>query len=138
MGLLVGGSLLILLGVLLRLAFNWSGYRALRGPEKSARRASVLVAIFNLAFFILAAIAVSPGVMELMYALPPLLKFSFTFTILAALAAVYHLYQSIRAWRQPVFNGVASRVGYSIVTVAALSLSWFYWHWHLLGFNYYS
>jgi hypothetical protein len=33
---------------------------------------------------------------------------------------------------------VVARVGYTIVTLAALGLSWFYFHWNLLGFNYYS
>ena len=53
-------------------------------------------------------------------------------------AAIYHLYQATRVWRESLFRGVWARIRYSIVTLAALSLSWFYFHWHLLGFNYYS
>ena len=58
--------------------------------------------------------------------------------VLATLAALYHLYQSARVWRQPVFGSAISRIGYSVVTLAGLGLSWFYYHWNLLGFNYYS
>jgi len=135
---LIGLTLLIMLGVMLRLFYQWSTYRALRGPEKSAQRASVLVAVFNILFFILAGIAASAGIMELMYGTPILLKVSFIFPILATIAALYHLYQATRVWRQSLFRGAWARIRYSIITLAALSLSWFYFHWHLLGFNYYS
>jgi hypothetical protein len=67
-----------------------------------------------------------------------LLKLSFIFPILATVAAIYHLYQATRVWRESLFRGVWARIRYSIVTLAALSLGWFYFHWHLLGFNYYS
>jgi CubicO group peptidase (beta-lactamase class C family) len=137
-GLLVGLSLLLLVGVLLRLAYQWSAYRALRGPEKAARRASVLVAAFNIPFFVLMAIGASGGFAALMYAVPTPIKLALVFSTLAAIAALYHLYQTIRVWRLPVFGGVRSRVGYSIITLAALSLAWFYWHWNLVGLNYYS
>jgi len=137
-GLLVGLSLLLMVGILLRLAYQWSAYRALSGPEKSARRASVLVAVFNIPFFVLMAIGASGGILALMYAVPTAIKLALVFPILATVAALYHLYQSTRVWREPVFGGVVARVGYSIVTLAALALSWFYFHWNLLGFNYYS
>ena len=136
--LFAGLSLLVLLGVILRLCFNWSGYRSLGMAEKNARRASVLLAVFNILFFILAGIAVSGGIMSLMYAVPTLLKVALLFPILATIAALYHLYQSARVWREPLFAGVISRIGYSSVTLVGLGLIWFYYHWHLLGFNYYS
>ena len=121
-GVLVGLPLLILLGVLLRLCFNWPGYKSLAGAEKNARRASVLLAVLNILFFIVAGIAVSGGILSLMYALPTLLKVSFVFPILATLAALYHVYQSAQVWRQPVFGSAISRIGYSIVTLAGLAL----------------
>lgn len=137
-GLLVGLSLLLMVGVLLRLAYQWASYRALSGAVKSARRASVLVAVFNIPFFVLMVIGASGGLAALMYAVPTPIKMALVFPILATAAALYHLYQSSRVWRIPLFGGVAARVGYSIVTLAALALAWFYWHWNLLGFQYYS
>lgn len=137
-GLLLGLSLLLMVGVLLRLVYQWSSYRALKGPEKAARRASVLVAILNIPFFVLMGIGASGGFAALMYAVPTPIKLALVFSTLAALAALYHLYQAIRVWRLPVFGGVRSRIGYSLVTLAALALAWFYWHWNLLGLNYYS
>ena len=137
-GLLVGLSLLLMVGVLLRLVYQWSSYRALAGAEKSARRASVLAAVFNIPFFVLMVIGASGGLAALMYSVPTAIKLALVFPILATAAALYHLYQSTRVWRIPLFGGVAARVGYSIVTLAVLALAWFYWHWNLLGFNYYS
>ena len=135
---MLGVCLLIMLGVLLRLAYQWSTYRALTGVEKSAWRTSVLVAAFNILFFILAGIGISGGIAELLYNVPTLLKVSFIFPILATVAAIYHLYLSVKAWRQPLFSRIGARIRYSFVTLAALTLSWFYFHWNLLGFNYYS
>jgi len=137
-GLLVGLSLLLMVGVLLRLAYQWASYRALAGAEKSARRASVLVAACNVPFFVLMVIGASGGINALMYAVPTAIKLALVFPMLATVAALYHLYQSTRVWRMVLFGGVAARVGYSIVTLAALALAWFYWHWNLLGFQYYS
>jgi CubicO group peptidase (beta-lactamase class C family) len=137
-GLLVGLSLFLMVGILLRLGYQWSSYRALAGAEKSARRASVLVAVFNIPFFVLMVIGASGGLAALMYSVPTPIKLALVFPILATAAALYHLYQSTRVWSAPLFGGVAARVGYSIVTLAALALAWFYWHWNLLGFQYYS
>jgi CubicO group peptidase (beta-lactamase class C family) len=137
-GVLLGFSLLLLVGVLLRLAYQWSAYRGLTGGEKGARRASVLVAVTNILFFVFLVIGASGGIAALMYALPTSIKLALVFPILATLAALYHLYQSFKVWRTPLFGGVAARVGYSIITLAALALVWFYWNWNLLGFQYYA
>jgi CubicO group peptidase (beta-lactamase class C family) len=136
--LLILFSLFIMLAVLLRLAYQWSTFRALPGPEKHAQQTSVVVSILNFSFFILAILAASRGIMELMYGLPGTLKAALFIANLAALAALYHLYQAVQVWRHGLFKSKGARFRYTFVTLAALALTWFYFHWNLTGFNYYS
>lgn len=75
---------------------------------------------------------------ELMYELPATLKFSLIFSMLATLAALYHVYCSVQVWRQGVLVSAWARVRYSLVSLCALSMAWFYYYWNLLGFNYFS
>lgn len=137
-GALVGLSLLIFVGVFLRLAYRWSEFRALQGMEKKAFVASIFVAVTNSLFFIFASIGVSGGMIALMYELPATLKFSLIFPILATLAALYHVYCSVQVWRQGVLVSSWARVRYSLVSLCALFMAWFYYYWNLLGFNYFS
>ncbi|TDG14699.1 class A beta-lactamase-related serine hydrolase [Seongchinamella unica] len=137
-GSLVGLSLLIFVGVFLRLAYQWSDFRALQGTEKKAFVASISVAVTNFLFIIFASIGVSVGFIALMSELPAILKFSLIFPILATLAALYHVYCSVQVWRQGVLVSFWARVRYSLVTLCALFMAWFYYYWNLLGFNYFS
>ncbi len=137
-GILVGSSLLIFVGVLLRLAYQWSEFRALRGMEKKAFVASISVAVTNFLFVIFASIGVSGGMIALMYELPITLKFALIFPMLATLAALYHVYCSVQVWRQGVLVNSWARVRYSLVSLCALFMVWFYHYWNLLGFHYFS
>ena len=137
-GSLVGLSLLIFVGVFLRLAYQWSGFRALRGMEKKAFVASISVAVTNSLFFIFASIGVSGGLIALTYDTPTTLKFSLIFPMLATLAALYHVYCSMQVWRQGALVSSWARVRYSLVSLCALFMAWFYYYWNLLGFNYFS
>ena len=137
-GTLVGVALLVFVGVLLRLAYQWSEFRALRGMEKKAFVASISVAVTNSLFVIFASIGVSGGMIALMYELTATLKFSLIFPMLATLAALYHVYCSVQVWRQGVLVNSWARVRYSLVSLCALFMVWFYHYWNLLGFNYFS
>ena len=137
-GSLVGLSLLIFVGVFLRLAYQWSGFRALQGTEKKAFVASISVAVTNSLFFIFASIGVSGGLIALTYDTPTTLKFSLIFPMLATLAALYHVYCSVQVWRQGLLVSSWARVRYSLVSLCALFMAWFYYYWNLLGFNYFS
>ncbi|MGB5293126.1 MAG: hypothetical protein WBN41_16910, partial [Lysobacterales bacterium] len=137
-GSLVGLSLLIFVGVFLRLAYQWSGFRALQGTERKAFVASISVAVTNSLFFIFASIGVSGGLIALTYDTPTTLKFSLIFPMLATLAALYHVYCSVQLWRQGVLVSSWASVRYSLVSLCALFMVWFYHYWNLLGFNYFS
>ena len=133
---LVVASLLTFIGVFLQLIYQWNSYRSLLAVEKSAVHAALLVAAVNLIFFILAFIALIAAGDDIMYAVPTLLKFVLLLPLLAVVAALYHLFYSIRVWQLNLFTGIGARVRYNIVTLAALSLIWFYVYWNLLGGRY--
>lgn len=133
----VGLALLLFVGVMLKLAFRFREYRTERGLEKTAMRASVLLALINLLFVIFGYMGVSVGEQALTYALPNTLKIALVFPLLATLAALYHAYVAYRVWRLGAFTGVAARIRYSVITAAGLFMVWFYAYWNLIGFNYY-
>jgi hypothetical protein len=41
------------------------------------------------------------------------------------------------AWRQGALAGVWARVRFTIVTLCAMFMCWFYWFWNILGFQYF-
>ncbi len=135
---LLGFCIIVFVGVFLRLAYQWSRYRALEPPEKRAYRASLLVATANIAFFVFLAVAMSGGQQALMYAVPTSLKIALVFPMLASVAALYHVYQFSRVWRQGLCGGVFTRLRYSVITLCAVAMVWFYAYWNLLGFKYFS
>ncbi|MFC3051625.1 serine hydrolase domain-containing protein [Kordiimonas pumila] len=135
---LVGFAVLMFVSVFVRLGYQWSTYRALPKAEKQAFQASVLVASLNILFMVLAGIGVSAGFPALMYELPFIIKFSLVFSSLAALAGLYHLYQAVQVWRAGLYGSVWARVRFSLVTLAAVSMAWFYYYWNLIGFQYFS
>jgi len=137
-GILVGFSLFVCLGVFLRLGYQWAGYRALQGAEKRANQASIAVAVSNVLFFVFAGVGISAGMTALMYDMPGVLKFSLIFPILATMAALWHGAMSVTYWREGLGASVWARVRYTVVSLSALAMVWFYFYWNLLGFNYFS
>jgi len=136
--LFVGLSFLIFVSVFLRLAYQWAKFRSLQGIEKKAFQASIFVAGFNLLFFVLMGIGVSGGGQALMYEIPMMLKLSLIFPILAMIATCYHVYCSVQVWREGVCGGIWARLRYSMVSLVAVFMVWFYYYWNILGFNYFT
>ncbi len=137
-GLFVGFSLIVFIGVFLRLAYQWAGYKSLKGVEKNAHRASIAVAALNLIFIVLTVIGLSAGIQALMYGIPAIIKFSLIFPILATISGLYHVHCAVQIWRQELLNSIWTRLRYSVVSLSALFMVWFYYYWNLIGFNYFS
>lgn len=136
--LFVGLSFLVFISVFLRLAYQWAGYRSLQGAEKTPYRASIAVAAANLLFFALSAIVINGGMSPLMHEVPAMLKFSLIFPILATVAGFYHIYCTVQVWRQGLCSSIWARLRYSMISLCAAFMIWFYYYWNLLGFNYFS
>src|SRR3712207_7819907 len=56
--------------------------------------------------------------------------------VLAAVLTVGALLYSVLAWKNSYW-GIAARVHYTLVTVAAVAFVWFLNHWNLLGWRFY-
>ena len=137
-GTMIGLSVLVFVGVFLRLGYQWRTFRTAAGFEKNAQRASIAVATLNILFLIVLGITVSGGIQPLMYEIPTLFKVGLILPLLGLIATGYHLYMGVQIWRDGLLAGVGARIRYSIVSAAGLFFVWFYYYWNLLGFNYYS
>jgi hypothetical protein len=55
--------------------------------------------------------------------------------IIATLAGVYLLYQTILVWTGGRLGGLWARLRYTLVALCALFMCWFYYFWNILGFQ---
>ena len=129
-------SYVVLLGVLLRTFYQWREIKALRLAERRAVYASVFAAVANWVFILSLGYMVSAEQSTIVSTLPSYLPVILSFPILAAVAAVYHLYNSYSIWRLGYCGSAWTRARYSLITACALFTTWFYHHWNFLGFNY--
>ncbi|WP_321393922.1 serine hydrolase domain-containing protein [Emcibacter sp.] len=134
----VGASLIVFLGVFVRLAYQWSGYRAMKAPERRAMEASFLVAGLNIMFLACVAWAFRNGVNPVMWKIPFSLELANFLANIAILAAFYHLYRAVTVWRAGLFKSWWARSRYSVITFFALLMAWFYYYWNFFGFNYFT
>ncbi|MBL4803161.1 MAG: beta-lactamase family protein [Emcibacter sp.] len=134
----LGLSILVFVGVLLRLAYQWSAFRTLTGAEKTAARASIVTAGVNLATLILLGIVMMAVGDQMFSEIPFLFKAWLLMPFIVVLVAIYHLYQAVLVWKDGLCRGPWARVRFSIVAFCALFMAWFYYFWNLLGFNYFT
>lgn len=135
---MLGISVLVFVGVFLRLAYQWPVFKAAQGTEKKARIASIAVAGLNILFFLVLLITISGGIQPLMYGIPAIFRVGLVLPLLATLAAFYHAYLSVEVWRGDLFVSAWARVRHTVVAFIGLFLVWFYYFWNLLGFQYHS
>ena len=133
---LLGLSIIVFIGVLLRLAYQWSALRAMPEADRSAARASVYVAVSNLVFLVVALLVVSSYGTELFNGLPFAFKAMLVLPIIAFVAGLFHAYKLVGVWRKGLLGSAWARVRYGVVTLSALFMCWFYYFWNILGFQY--
>jgi CubicO group peptidase (beta-lactamase class C family) len=133
---LLGLSLLIFLVVLARRWYQRADIRAQSPEDRAAIGAAVYASAANL-LVVVSGLVVLTVVMESLFGgISLLLKIWLVLPILATLVSVYLLYRTVIVWRQGLLAGVWSRLRYSAVTLSALFMSWFYYYWNILGFQY--
>ena len=133
---LLGISLLILIGVLLRRFYQRRQLADQAPSERKATRAAVLAALAHVLVFVIGAIVLVSVASQLSGGVPLAFKLWLILPMLATVAGLYLLYRTVTVWRQGLFQGFWARLRYTAVAVSALFLSWFYWFWNLLGFQY--
>jgi CubicO group peptidase (beta-lactamase class C family) len=133
---LLGLSLLIFAGVLARRWYQRADIRTRNPADRAAIGAAVYAAAANLVVVASGAVVLSFVMGSLFGGIPLLFKLWLALPIVATLAGVYLAYRTVAVWRQGLLAGVWSRVRYSVVTLGALFMCWFYYYWNILGFQY--
>ena len=133
---LLGFSLLVFLGVLLRRFFQRKAIKSFSAADRSALGASVFAAAANWLVLLTGAIVLSIVADQMFTRIPLLFKLWLVLPIIAFIAGLYLAYRTYLVWRQGLLAGSWARVRYSLVTLSALLMCWFYWYWNILGFQY--
>ena len=134
--LFIGFSMIVFLGVMLRLAYQWSIYRSLPKEEKHATTSAIVAAGLNLGFFIFGFIALTiDGDTLGSEGITPIFKFWLIFPIIATITGGYQIYQSVNVWKNNYW-GIWKKIRFSIISLCCLFMIWFYYYWNILGFNY--
>jgi hypothetical protein len=134
--LLLGLSFLVFLGVLLRRFFQRATIRAMAPADRGALRAAVWASGANWLTLIAGVVVISVLKDRLFSEVPLLFKLWLVLPILATLAGLWLLFRTIGVWANGRLASGWARLRYTVVTLCALCLCWFYWFWNILGFQY--
>jgi hypothetical protein len=135
---LLGLAMLMFVGVILKLLFQWRAHRELQGHTKQVVRSAVITSVTNITFVLTGLVVVTITSPKLMFEIPLVFKLWLWIPIIATLAGIYHAYNAVIVWKEGLLAGKWARVRYSLVAAGALFMIWFYYFWNLLGFHYYS
>lgn len=133
---LLGLSLVVLLGVVLRRFYQRAAIRTLPAADRSAHNALLYAAAANWLVVISGAIVVSIVADEIFTGIPLLFKLWLVLPIVATLAGVYAAWGCFRVWTGRLLGGAWARLRYSVAVACALLMCWFYAYWNILGFQY--
>ena len=133
---LLGFSMLVFLLVLLRRFFQRSAIRAMPAADQSALRAAVYASASYWLVLITGAIVISAVKNQIYSEIPLLVKLWLVLPVIATLAGLFLLFKTIGVWRQGLLSGLWARIRYTIVTLCALFMCWFYFFWNILGWQY--
>ncbi len=133
---LLGASLLILLLVLLRRFYQRVAMRGLPAGDRSAINAASYAAGANWLVIIAGVIVLAVVADRLFGEIPLLFKLWLVLPIVATLASLHVVFRAYRVWSQRLLGGIWARIRYTVITLSALFICWFYWYWNILGFQY--
>jgi hypothetical protein len=134
---LLGFSMLVLLAVLLRRYYQRTAIRALPAADRTAVNAAVYAAAANLLVLVAGAIVLSIVMDRLFMEIPLLFKLWLMLPIVATVAGIYLLYRTFEVWKDKLLGGFWARSRFTVVTLCAVFMCWFYYYWNILGFQYF-
>jgi len=133
---LLGFSMLVFLWVLLRRFFQRQAFRAMPVADRSAQRAAVYTAAANVLVLVAGVVVITKAMESLATGIPLVFKLWLVLPILATLAGLYLAWRTVAVWRQGLLPGLWARLRYSVITLCALFMCWFYFFWNILGWQY--
>jgi CubicO group peptidase (beta-lactamase class C family) len=136
------GCILIFLSVIPVATIHFIQNRRLSDDRKPASRGAraaqwiiLGISVLNLLFLVGFALGM-PEIMQNILLDPPLImKIVLGFGVLSAVLTVAALLYAVLAWKNTCW-GIAARLYYTLVTIAAVAFVWFLNYWNLLGWRY--
>jgi CubicO group peptidase (beta-lactamase class C family) len=133
---LLGLSLLVFLGVLLRRFFQRRELKAIPAPDKSALKAATFAAASNWLVFIVGGIVIAVLGDALFGEIPLLFKLWLVLPVIAFVAGLWLAFRCLLVWKNGLLAGAWARIRYTIVALSGVFMCWFYWFWNILGWQY--
>jgi CubicO group peptidase (beta-lactamase class C family) len=133
---LLGLSLVIFLGVVLRRFFQRREFKSFSAADRLALSSALYASVAQLLVVVIGAIVISIVMESLIAGFPLPVKLWLILPIVATFATLYLVYRNYQVWRQKLLSGVWARIRFTLVTFAALFMTWFYGYWNVLGFQY--
>ena len=133
---LLGGSLLLMLAFVLRRFFQRREIASFKPADRAAIQSAFYASLAHVSVAVVGVVVISSVMDELMSGFPLSFKAWLVLPILASLATLYLAYRTVLVWSQGALAGVMARLRFTLVSLAALALVWFYWYWNILGFQY--
>lgn len=104
--------------------------------DRAAINAAFIAAAANLLVVITAVVVFSIVGNALFAGIPLSVKIWLLLPIVATLAGLYLAVRTVLVWRHGVLSGTWERLRFSVVTLSALFMCWFYYYWNVLGYQY--
>ncbi|MGH8034799.1 MAG: serine hydrolase domain-containing protein, partial [Lysobacterales bacterium] len=117
---LLGFSVLIFLGVLLRRFFQRTAIKSISSTDRTAISSAVYAAGLNVLVLVAGGIVILITKDTLFTEIPLLLKLWLVLPIIATLAGLYLLYRTWGVWKQGLLAGNWARIRFTVVTACAL------------------
>jgi hypothetical protein len=133
---LLGFSMLVFVAVVAGRWYQRAAIRTKAAADRVALNSAFLAAAANLVVVITAVIVLAIVQDVLFTEIPTLFKIWLVVPIVATVAGLYLLFRSVLVWRYGVLSGNWARMRFTVVTVCALFMCWFYYYWNILGFQY--
>ena len=133
---LLGFSMLVFLGVLLRRFYQRAAIRSMHVMDRSAVRAAVYTSAANWLVLIVGAIVMTVAGGSLFSEIPLSFKLWLVLPVIATVMGIYLFIRMIGVWMKGRLGGVWARIRYTLVALCALLMCWFYFFWNILGWQY--
>jgi hypothetical protein len=133
---LIGFSVLVFIGVVMGRWYRRKLVREMPAADRSATNAAFYAALANIVVLVSGAIVLSLVGDSLFSGIPLMFKLWLVTPIIAVLATLYLVYRNVLAWQHGSLGGTWARIRLTVVTLCALFMTWFYYYWNLLGWQY--
>ena len=129
-------SFIVLIGALVGAFYRTAELWAMQGAERRAIRLMVMAIAWLLLTLVAIVAVVATYQATLTERIPLALKIVLVMPVGFVVLTVLLVANAVLVWRRGYWGGLGRRVHYSLVTVAALMVCWFFYQWNILGWQF--